>query len=143
MCCCTACSSHLTNCPLCRRQIEKVVKTFGHWVLSIHGNPTKKKVTCNEELCLRIQEQQIGELDIFCMLCLWAILKTNGLYRHIKTAMLLASKPVHIYQKKLCCFYLLRNFIFLQDVFYFLLSVSLLIYSYLPFGILFKVKTLC
>ncbi|KAL2598938.1 hypothetical protein AAZV13_10G022600 [Glycine max] len=30
MCCCTACSSHLTNCPLCRRQIEKVVKTFRH-----------------------------------------------------------------------------------------------------------------
>ncbi|KDP21507.1 hypothetical protein JCGZ_21978 [Jatropha curcas] len=30
MCCCTACSSHLTNCPLCRRRIEQVVKTFRH-----------------------------------------------------------------------------------------------------------------
>ncbi|KAK2990531.1 hypothetical protein RJ640_019811 [Escallonia rubra] len=30
MCCCTACSSHLTNCPLCRRQIEQVVRTFRH-----------------------------------------------------------------------------------------------------------------
>ncbi|AES61874.2 putative aminoacyltransferase, E1 ubiquitin-activating enzyme [Medicago truncatula] len=30
MCCCTACSSHLTSCPLCRRQIEKAVKTFRH-----------------------------------------------------------------------------------------------------------------
>ncbi|KAI8522832.1 hypothetical protein RHMOL_Rhmol13G0027300 [Rhododendron molle] len=30
MCCCTVCSSHLTNCPLCRRRIEQVVKTFRH-----------------------------------------------------------------------------------------------------------------
>ncbi|XP_027176330.1 E3 ubiquitin-protein ligase SP1 [Coffea eugenioides] len=30
MCCCMACSSHLTNCPLCRRRIEQVVKTFRH-----------------------------------------------------------------------------------------------------------------
>ncbi|KAJ0112910.1 hypothetical protein Patl1_01165 [Pistacia atlantica] len=30
MCCCTACSSHLTSCPLCRRRIEQVVKTFRH-----------------------------------------------------------------------------------------------------------------
>ncbi|KAF7804780.1 E3 ubiquitin-protein ligase SP1 [Senna tora] len=30
MCCCTTCSSHLTNCPLCRRQIEQLVKTFRH-----------------------------------------------------------------------------------------------------------------
>ncbi|CAK8572896.1 unnamed protein product [Lathyrus sativus] len=30
MCCCTACSSHLTSCPLCRRQIERAVKTFRH-----------------------------------------------------------------------------------------------------------------
>ncbi|XP_061349269.1 E3 ubiquitin-protein ligase SP1 isoform X1 [Gastrolobium bilobum] len=30
MCCCTECSSHVTSCPLCRRQIEKVVKTFRH-----------------------------------------------------------------------------------------------------------------
>ncbi|KAK0580428.1 hypothetical protein LWI29_001917 [Acer saccharum] len=30
MCCCTTCSSHLTNCPLCRRRIEQVVKTFRH-----------------------------------------------------------------------------------------------------------------
>ncbi|KAL1331494.1 E3 ubiquitin-protein ligase SP1 [Arachis ipaensis] len=28
MCCCTTCSSHLTNCPLCRRRIEQVVKTW-------------------------------------------------------------------------------------------------------------------
>ncbi|XP_010942408.1 E3 ubiquitin-protein ligase SP1 isoform X2 [Elaeis guineensis] len=30
MCCCTTCSSHLTNCPLCRRRIDQVVKTFRH-----------------------------------------------------------------------------------------------------------------
>lgn len=30
MCCCTTCSSHLTNCPLCRRWIELVVRTFRH-----------------------------------------------------------------------------------------------------------------
>ncbi|XP_057507347.1 E3 ubiquitin-protein ligase SP1-like [Actinidia eriantha] len=30
MCCCTVCSSHLTNCPLCRRRIELVVRTFRH-----------------------------------------------------------------------------------------------------------------
>lgn len=30
MCCCTTCSSHLTNCPLCRRRIEQSVKTFRH-----------------------------------------------------------------------------------------------------------------
>ncbi|XVE77739.1 hypothetical protein DITRI_Ditri13aG0086800 [Diplodiscus trichospermus] len=30
MCCCTTCSSHLTNCPLCRRRIEQVVKVFRH-----------------------------------------------------------------------------------------------------------------
>ncbi|KAH0465667.1 hypothetical protein IEQ34_005770 [Dendrobium chrysotoxum] len=30
MCCCTNCSSHLTNCPLCRRRIEQAVKTFRH-----------------------------------------------------------------------------------------------------------------
>ncbi|KAL1539800.1 Subtilisin-like protease 1, variant 2 [Salvia divinorum] len=30
MCCCMSCSSHLTNCPLCRRRIEQVVRTFRH-----------------------------------------------------------------------------------------------------------------
>ncbi|CAK9175852.1 unnamed protein product [Ilex paraguariensis] len=30
MCCCMSCSSHLTNCPLCRRQIEQAVRTFRH-----------------------------------------------------------------------------------------------------------------
>ncbi|XP_077219408.1 E3 Ubiquitin ligase family protein [Tasmannia lanceolata] len=30
MCCCTSCSSHLTTCPLCRRRIEQVVRTFRH-----------------------------------------------------------------------------------------------------------------
>ncbi|KAG5567616.1 hypothetical protein RHGRI_002978 [Rhododendron griersonianum] len=30
MCCCTSCSSHLTNCPLCRGRIEQVVRTFRH-----------------------------------------------------------------------------------------------------------------
>ncbi|CAH9102848.1 unnamed protein product [Cuscuta europaea] len=30
MCCCLACSSHLTHCPLCRRRIEKVVRTYRH-----------------------------------------------------------------------------------------------------------------
>ncbi|XWS46778.1 hypothetical protein CRYUN_Cryun14cG0097200 [Craigia yunnanensis] len=30
MCCCTTCSSNLTNCPLCRRRIEQVVKVFRH-----------------------------------------------------------------------------------------------------------------
>ncbi|XP_070003777.1 E3 ubiquitin-protein ligase SP1 isoform X1 [Nicotiana sylvestris] len=30
MCCCMTCSSHLTNCPLCRRRIDQVVKTFRH-----------------------------------------------------------------------------------------------------------------
>ncbi|CAI9107920.1 OLC1v1007403C1 [Oldenlandia corymbosa var. corymbosa] len=30
MCCCMACSSHLTSCPLCRRRIDQVVKTFRH-----------------------------------------------------------------------------------------------------------------
>uniref|UniRef100_A0A803NRB4 RING-type E3 ubiquitin transferase n=1 Tax=Cannabis sativa TaxID=3483 RepID=A0A803NRB4_CANSA len=30
MCCCTTCSSQLTNCPLCRRRIDQVVKTFRH-----------------------------------------------------------------------------------------------------------------
>ncbi|WRX07726.1 E3 Ubiquitin ligase MUL1-like - like 1 [Theobroma cacao] len=30
MCCCTTCSSHLTNCPLCRRRIDQVVKVFRH-----------------------------------------------------------------------------------------------------------------
>lgn len=31
MCCCITCSSHLTNCPLCRQRINQVVKTFRHW----------------------------------------------------------------------------------------------------------------
>lgn len=30
MCCCTTCSSPLTNCPLCRKRIEKVVKVYRH-----------------------------------------------------------------------------------------------------------------
>ncbi|KAL3680432.1 hypothetical protein R1sor_023388 [Riccia sorocarpa] len=30
MCCCTSCSSQLSNCPLCRRRIEQVVKTYRH-----------------------------------------------------------------------------------------------------------------
>ncbi|CAM8930322.1 unnamed protein product [Rhodiola kirilowii] len=30
MCCCTTCCTHLTHCPLCRRRIEQVVKTFRH-----------------------------------------------------------------------------------------------------------------
>ncbi|CAA7400050.1 unnamed protein product [Spirodela intermedia] len=30
MCCCTQCSSHLHTCPLCRRRIEQVVRTFRH-----------------------------------------------------------------------------------------------------------------
>lgn len=30
MCCCLECSSHLTQCPLCRRRIEKVVRAFRH-----------------------------------------------------------------------------------------------------------------
>ncbi|XP_073300296.1 E3 ubiquitin-protein ligase SP1 isoform X1 [Primulina huaijiensis] len=30
MCCCMACSSHLTNCPLCRRRNDQVVRTFRH-----------------------------------------------------------------------------------------------------------------
>ncbi|KAL9672557.1 hypothetical protein QQ045_028808 [Rhodiola kirilowii] len=30
MCCCTNCCTHLTHCPLCRRRIEQVVKTFRH-----------------------------------------------------------------------------------------------------------------
>ncbi|KAL1225325.1 E3 ubiquitin-protein ligase SP1 [Cardamine amara subsp. amara] len=30
MCCCTTCSSHLTNCPLCRKRIDKVVRTYRH-----------------------------------------------------------------------------------------------------------------
>ncbi|CAL9774149.1 unnamed protein product [Musa acuminata subsp. burmannicoides] len=30
MCCCTTCSSHLTSCPLCRKRIDQVVKTFRH-----------------------------------------------------------------------------------------------------------------
>ncbi|XP_024403393.1 E3 ubiquitin-protein ligase SP1 [Physcomitrium patens] len=30
MCCCTSCSSQLSLCPLCRRHIDQVVKTFRH-----------------------------------------------------------------------------------------------------------------
>jgi E3 ubiquitin-protein ligase MUL1 len=30
MCCCMACSSHLGNCPLCRRRIEQIIRTFRH-----------------------------------------------------------------------------------------------------------------
>uniref|UniRef100_A0A0D6R3M0 RING-type E3 ubiquitin transferase n=1 Tax=Araucaria cunninghamii TaxID=56994 RepID=A0A0D6R3M0_ARACU len=30
MCCCTSCSSHLSNCPLCRRRIQQVVRTYRH-----------------------------------------------------------------------------------------------------------------
>jgi len=30
MCCCTSCSSHLSDCPLCRRRIEQVVRTYRH-----------------------------------------------------------------------------------------------------------------
>ncbi|XXG54390.1 hypothetical protein AAC387_Pa03g2285 [Persea americana] len=30
MCSCTSCSSQLSNCPLCRRRIEQVVRTFRH-----------------------------------------------------------------------------------------------------------------
>lgn len=30
MCCCILCSSHLINCPLCRRSIEKTVRAFPH-----------------------------------------------------------------------------------------------------------------
>ncbi|KAG9457451.1 hypothetical protein H6P81_001959 [Aristolochia fimbriata] len=30
MCCCMSCCSHLTSCPLCRRRIEQVVRTFRH-----------------------------------------------------------------------------------------------------------------
>ncbi|KAK6937484.1 E3 Ubiquitin ligase MUL1-like [Dillenia turbinata] len=30
MCSCMTCSAHLSNCPLCRRRIEQVVRTFRH-----------------------------------------------------------------------------------------------------------------
>ncbi|KAJ7515767.1 hypothetical protein O6H91_22G027200 [Diphasiastrum complanatum] len=30
MCCCSSCSSQLSNCPLCRRRIEQFVKTYRH-----------------------------------------------------------------------------------------------------------------
>lgn len=30
MCCCTSCSSRLSECPLCRRHIEQVVRTYRH-----------------------------------------------------------------------------------------------------------------
>ncbi|XP_024361279.1 E3 ubiquitin-protein ligase SP1 [Physcomitrium patens] len=30
MCCCTSCSAQLTSCPLCRRHIDKFVKTYRH-----------------------------------------------------------------------------------------------------------------
>lgn len=30
MCSCMACSSHLTSCPLCRRRIDQVVRTYRH-----------------------------------------------------------------------------------------------------------------
>ncbi|GMH20491.1 hypothetical protein Nepgr_022332 [Nepenthes gracilis] len=30
MCCCTSCCSHLANCPLCRRRIEQIIRTFRH-----------------------------------------------------------------------------------------------------------------
>jgi E3 ubiquitin-protein ligase MUL1 len=30
MCCCMSCSSQLTNCPLCRRHIDQVVRTYRH-----------------------------------------------------------------------------------------------------------------
>ncbi|XP_074559238.1 E3 ubiquitin-protein ligase SP1-like, partial [Curcuma longa] len=30
MCCCTTCSVHLMSCPLCRKRIDQVVKTFRH-----------------------------------------------------------------------------------------------------------------
>ncbi|XP_047065807.1 E3 ubiquitin-protein ligase SP1-like [Lolium rigidum] len=30
MCCCMTCSSHVTNCPLCRRRIDQAVRTFRH-----------------------------------------------------------------------------------------------------------------
>ncbi|OAY85734.1 Mitochondrial ubiquitin ligase activator of nfkb 1 [Ananas comosus] len=30
MCCCMTCSSQLANCPLCRRRIDQVVRTFRH-----------------------------------------------------------------------------------------------------------------
>ncbi|KAF8394472.1 hypothetical protein HHK36_020680 [Tetracentron sinense] len=30
MCCCITCSAHLTKCPLCRRHIDQVVRTFCH-----------------------------------------------------------------------------------------------------------------
>lgn len=30
MCCCMGCSSHLTACPLCRRRIEQIVRTYRH-----------------------------------------------------------------------------------------------------------------
>ncbi|KAM3371452.1 hypothetical protein ACQJBY_018707 [Aegilops geniculata] len=30
MCCCMNCSSHVTNCPLCRRRIDQAVRTFRH-----------------------------------------------------------------------------------------------------------------
>lgn len=30
MCCCTSCTPQLTSCPLCRRRIDQVVRTFRH-----------------------------------------------------------------------------------------------------------------
>ncbi|KAM0910033.1 hypothetical protein ACQ4PT_014426 [Festuca glaucescens] len=30
MCCCMTCSSHVTNCPLCRRRIDQAVRAFRH-----------------------------------------------------------------------------------------------------------------
>ncbi|CAM6101627.1 unnamed protein product [Calypogeia fissa] len=30
MCCCTSCSAQLSSCPLCRRRIDQVVKTYRH-----------------------------------------------------------------------------------------------------------------
>ena len=39
MCCCMNCSSHVTNCPLCRRRIDQAVRTFRHWWHYMMQNP--------------------------------------------------------------------------------------------------------
>jgi hypothetical protein len=106
MCCCMTCSSHVTNCPLCRRRIDQAVRTFRHWLHYVMQNPahttplwtlqvpaavtvslpisqTAIRSSCSPEFSLQTELQVIHELIVHSWhsASYWSCLYSAILYR--------------------------------------------------------------